>query len=108
MRLRDSSQGLPGDVFHSLVDLQAAINRFTAEHNRQPKPFVWKADADKIIAAPARVYSSFLPRGGPQSVCSFATSGHGPIGNVASSTLLQRTKRTCGTILAFRLMPESV
>jgi transposase len=25
-------------VFHSLVDLQAAINRFITEHNRQPKP----------------------------------------------------------------------
>ena len=38
-------------VFHSLVDLQAAISRFIAEHNRQPKPFIWKADPDKIIAA---------------------------------------------------------
>jgi hypothetical protein len=28
-----------------------AINRFIAEHNTQPKPFVWKADPDKIIAA---------------------------------------------------------
>ena len=31
-------------VFHSLVDLQAAINRFLAEHNLQPKPFTWTAD----------------------------------------------------------------
>jgi transposase len=38
-------------VFHSIVDLQAAINRFIAEHNAQPKPFVWRADPDKIIAA---------------------------------------------------------
>jgi len=41
-------------VFHSLVDLQAAINRFVAETNRQPKPFVWKADPDQIIAAVRR------------------------------------------------------
>jgi transposase len=41
-------------VFHSLVDLQAAINRFLAEHNRQPKPFVWTADPDRIIAAVKR------------------------------------------------------
>ena len=27
-------------VFHSIVDLQAAINRFLCEHNREPKPFV--------------------------------------------------------------------
>jgi transposase len=38
-------------VFLSIVDLQAAINRFIAEHNAQPKPFVWRADPDKIIAA---------------------------------------------------------
>jgi transposase len=41
-------------VFCSLVDLQAAINRFVAEHNRSPKPFVWRADPDAIIAARAR------------------------------------------------------
>jgi DDE superfamily endonuclease len=38
-------------VFHSLVALQAAINRFIAQANHQPKPFVWTADPDKIIAA---------------------------------------------------------
>jgi hypothetical protein len=37
--------------FRSVVDLQAAINRFLAEHNDSPKPFVWAADPDKIIAA---------------------------------------------------------
>ena len=37
-------------AFHSLVDLQAAINRFLAENNTQPKPFVWTADPDRIIA----------------------------------------------------------
>ena len=41
-------------VFHSLVDLQAAINRFLAEHNEKPKPFTWTADPDKIIAAVRR------------------------------------------------------
>src|SRR3979409_997420 len=29
-------------VFCSVTDLQAAINRFVAEHNHEPKPFVWK------------------------------------------------------------------
>ena len=38
-------------VFHSVVDLQAAINRFVEEHNQTPKPFVWRADPDAIIAA---------------------------------------------------------
>ena len=37
-------------AFHSLVDLQAAINRYLAEHNQRPKPFIWTADPDRIIA----------------------------------------------------------
>ena len=41
-------------VFHSIFDLQASINRFLKEHNMQPKPFVWTADPDKIIAAVRR------------------------------------------------------
>ena len=36
-------------VFGSLVELQAAINRFLAETNGNPKPFVWTADPDHII-----------------------------------------------------------
>lgn len=36
--------------FHSIVDLQAAINRYLAEHNAKPKPFVWKASAASILA----------------------------------------------------------
>ena len=35
-------------AFHSLVDLQAAINRYLGEHNRKPKPFVRTADANRI------------------------------------------------------------
>ncbi len=42
--------------FHSLVDLQAAINRYLAEHNHSPKPFAWTADPDRIIAAANRGY----------------------------------------------------
>ena len=37
-------------VFHSLVDLQAAINRYLAEHNQAPKPFVWTAEPEAILA----------------------------------------------------------
>jgi hypothetical protein len=37
-------------VFRSLVDLQAAIHRYLAEHNADPKPFVWTATPEKIIA----------------------------------------------------------
>ena len=38
-------------VFRSVVDLQAAINRYIEEANHDPKPFIWTADPDKIIAA---------------------------------------------------------
>ena len=41
-------------VFRSIVDLQAAINRFLAEHNQDPKPFVWTADPDRVLAAIGR------------------------------------------------------
>ena len=34
-------------VFRSLPELQAAINRFLAETNDNPKPFVWTADPEK-------------------------------------------------------------
>jgi hypothetical protein len=36
-------------VFGSIVELQAAINRFLAEANDNPKPFVWTADPDRIL-----------------------------------------------------------
>jgi transposase len=35
--------------FHSVVDLQAAINRYLSEHNAEPKPFVWTASAASIL-----------------------------------------------------------
>ena len=41
-------------VSQSIVDLQAAINRFVAETNHDPKPFVWTADPHNIIAAVKR------------------------------------------------------
>ena len=45
---------LKRDLFRSVVDPQAAINRFLAETNAEPKPFTWAADPDKIIAAVRR------------------------------------------------------
>ena len=54
-------------VFRSIVDLQAAINRFLKETNDHPKPFVWTADPDKIIAAVRR---------GHQALASRVSAGH--------------------------------
>jgi transposase len=36
--------------FTSIVDLQAAINRYIAEHNNSPRPFVWTKPAKAILA----------------------------------------------------------
>ena len=42
---------LKNGVFHSVGDLQAAINRFIREYNADsPKPFIWKANPDDIRA----------------------------------------------------------
>jgi hypothetical protein len=41
-------------IFLSVVDSQAAINRFVIEHNAKRKPFTWTADPDKIIQAVRR------------------------------------------------------
>src|SRR6056297_883669 len=53
-----SRRRLRHGVFCSVVDLQAAINRFVAEHNETPKPFVWRADPDAIIAARSRGFQA--------------------------------------------------
>jgi hypothetical protein len=37
-------------VLHSIADLQAAIYTYLAEHNANPKPFVWTKSADTILA----------------------------------------------------------
>ena len=43
------SKRLKRGAFSGIADLQAAINRFLAEANQCPKPFVWTADPDAII-----------------------------------------------------------
>jgi transposase len=49
-----SRRRLRRGVFRSIVELQAAINRFVHEHNTEPSPFTWTADPDRIIAAVRR------------------------------------------------------
>jgi hypothetical protein len=41
-------------VFRSIVELQAATNRFVDEHNAEPKPFVWTADPDIVLGKVTR------------------------------------------------------
>jgi transposase len=49
-----SRRRLKRGIFGSVVDLQAAINRFVEETNQMPKPFTWTADPNRIIAAVRR------------------------------------------------------
>ena len=47
-------QRLKRGAFTSIVELQTAINRFIAEANGKPKPFVWTKSDDAILAAVQR------------------------------------------------------
>jgi transposase len=49
-----TTQRLKRGVFHSLVSLQAAINRYVSQANDDPRPFRWTKNPDKIIAAVRR------------------------------------------------------
>lgn len=49
-----AKQRLKRGVFRSVEDLKAAIHRFLADANRNPKPFTWTKDPAKIIAAVKR------------------------------------------------------
>ena len=53
-----SRRRLKRGVFASVADLQATINRFVAEHNQSPKPFIWRADPNAIIAARNRGFQT--------------------------------------------------
>ena len=45
-----SEKAIRRGVFQSVADLEAAIDAFLASHNQTPKPFVWTASVDKILA----------------------------------------------------------
>src|SRR5919106_3024571 len=49
-----TTRRLKRGVFRSVVDLQTAINRCIEENNHDPKPFVWTADPNRVIAAVTR------------------------------------------------------
>ena len=41
-------------VFHSVPELVAALEKYMAQHNRAPKPFIWTSKANDILAKVAR------------------------------------------------------
>jgi transposase len=48
-------------AFHSVPELVAALERYIAQHNKEPKPFIWTAKAQDILAKVARARKK-LPR----------------------------------------------
>ena len=48
-------------VFHSVPELVSALEKYIAQHNREPKPFIWTAKASDILAKVARARKK-LPR----------------------------------------------
>jgi transposase len=46
-------------VFHSVEDLVAAIDTYLRETNKNPKPFVWSASVETILAKIARCKATF-------------------------------------------------
>ncbi len=53
-----TKQCLKRGVFHSVVDLQAAIKCYIDQHNDDPKPFSWTKPAAHIIAQLNRLNAS--------------------------------------------------
>jgi transposase len=49
-----TDKALRRGVFHSVPDLISKIEQYLAAHNDNPKPFVWTATADDILAKVAR------------------------------------------------------
>jgi transposase len=48
-----SRRRLRRGTFTGIVDLQAAIKRYIAEHNERPRPFVWTKPAAAILNSQA-------------------------------------------------------
>ena len=49
-----TDKALRRGVFHSVPDLIAKIEDYLDAHNTDPKPFIWTATADNILAKVAR------------------------------------------------------
>ena len=47
--LEITTRRLRRGVFRSVLALRQAIMDYLAEHNQNPKPFIWTADADLIL-----------------------------------------------------------
>ena len=50
-------------VFHSVVELQESIQHYIEHHNRQPKPYLWTAQAKDILEKVKRGWYKLKARG---------------------------------------------
>lgn len=51
-------------IFRSIAELQATINRYLRDRNRNPKPFIWIKSADMIIRKHERAKGNLSSRAG--------------------------------------------
>ena len=88
-------------VFRSIVDLQAAINAYLAEHNAHPKPFVWTQSANAILAKLDRVpvlsvcVRALAPQTRRHRLAIYSDAGSpsiAPTGGDAQAAYLERNK----------------
>ena len=56
---RDHQQAHPARHFSSVAELKHAIHDYLAQHNADPKPFVWTKTADTILAKERRALDAF-------------------------------------------------
>jgi len=57
-----SERRIKRDSFASVAELQRAIAQYIAHHNRNPKPFVWTASANDILAKVTRAKAAMAQR----------------------------------------------
>jgi len=50
-------------VFHSVAEVQQAIRSYVDEHNRNPKPYLWTANAKDILEKVKRAWQTLTTRG---------------------------------------------
>jgi hypothetical protein len=50
-------------VFHSVAELQQAIRVYVDRHNRNPKPYLWTAEAKDILEKVKRGWQALTARG---------------------------------------------
>jgi transposase len=61
---RDISENrIKRDSFTNVVDLEQAIEQYIEHHNKTPKPFIWTATADDILAKVTRAKAALAHAG---------------------------------------------